>query len=182
MPCTGTRRVWQRAGFFFLAAWLLMGCHSQQAAFSFRPAPIPLVAAAPAGTPDSQPAAPLLEASVAPAAVPTVRHSLPARPALPRRVLAARPATPAVQAATATARPQKAPHPRLAPTDREHDTLHLVLGGLLVIGGVLTGLLLGGWLGLGVGALIVVLGYYFLVMGIGGSHAWQEIFQEFFNM
>ncbi|MBG8555134.1 hypothetical protein [Hymenobacter guriensis] len=180
MPCTGTRRMWQRAGFFALLPLLLMGCHSQQAAFSFRPAP--LAAVAPAGMPDSQPAAPLLEASVAPAAAPTVRHSLPARLVLPRRVLAARPATPAVQAATATARPQKAPHRRLAPTGREHDTLHLVLGGLLVIGGVLAGLLLGGWLGLGVGALIVLLGYYFLVMGIGGSQAWREIFQEFFNM
>jgi hypothetical protein len=44
------------------------------------------------------------------------------------------------------------------------------------------GLLLGGWLGFGVGALIVLLGYYFLGLGIGGEHAWTEIFQEFFNL
>ncbi|GAB2773408.1 putative lipid-binding transport protein (Tim44 family) [Hymenobacter luteus] len=64
----------------------------------------------------------------------------------------------------------------------KRDTFHLVLGGLLVAAGVATGLLLGGWLGLGVGAAIVVLGYYFLVLGMGGRHAWLEIFQEFFNM
>lgn len=78
--------------------------------------------------------------------------------------------------------PKKALPRSARPQDREHDTLHLVLGSLLIVGGVLTGLLLGGWLGLGVGALVVVLGYYFLVMGIGGSHAWREVFQEFFNM
>ncbi|GAB2458662.1 hypothetical protein GCM10011375_08100 [Hymenobacter qilianensis] len=65
-------------------------------------------------------------------------------------------------------------------TDRK--ALNLVLGGILVVGGVVTGLLLGGWLGLGVGALIVLLGYYFLILGMGGPHAWTEIFQEFFNL
>ncbi|GGG37947.1 hypothetical protein GCM10011378_12780 [Hymenobacter glacieicola] len=58
----------------------------------------------------------------------------------------------------------------------------MLLGGLLIAAGVVTGLLLGGWLGLGVGALIVILGYYFVVLGMGGQHAWLEIFQEFFNM
>ncbi|KAA9333172.1 hypothetical protein F0P96_09335 [Hymenobacter busanensis] len=62
------------------------------------------------------------------------------------------------------------------------DTLHIVLGALLVAGGVVAGLALGGWLGLGVGAAVVIAGYYFLVLGIGGRHAWLEIFQEFFNM
>ncbi|WP_167852113.1 hypothetical protein [Hymenobacter elongatus] len=57
-----------------------------------------------------------------------------------------------------------------------------MLGALLVVGGVLVGLFLGGWLGLGVGAAVVILGYYFLVLGFGGQHAWLEIFQEFFNM
>lgn len=51
-----------------------------------------------------------------------------------------------------------------------------------MVTGVVTGLLLGGWLGLGVGAVVVILGYYFLVLGMGGQHAWLEIFQEFFNM
>ncbi|RPD49530.1 hypothetical protein DNI29_01650 [Hymenobacter sediminis] len=64
----------------------------------------------------------------------------------------------------------------------KRDTFHLVLGGLLVAAGVAAGFVLGGWLGLGVGAVIVILGYYFLVLGMGGQHAWLEIFQEFFNM
>lgn len=63
-----------------------------------------------------------------------------------------------------------------------HDTLHIILGALLVVGGVVGGIALGGWLGFGVGALVVLLGYYFMVLGIGGKHAWLEIFQEFFNM
>ncbi|RAK68015.1 hypothetical protein [Hymenobacter edaphi] len=65
---------------------------------------------------------------------------------------------------------------------RPHDTWHIVLGALLIVGSVAVGLWLGGWLGLGVGAAIMLLGDYFLVLGIGGKHAWQEIFQEFFNM
>lgn len=63
----------------------------------------------------------------------------------------------------------------------EH-TAAFVLGVALVAGGVVSGILLGGWLGLGVGALVVLLGYYFLGVGIGGKHAWLEVFQEFFNM
>ncbi|TGD81772.1 hypothetical protein EU557_09565 [Hymenobacter wooponensis] len=63
-----------------------------------------------------------------------------------------------------------------------HETRHLLLGIAVVAVGVVTGLLLGGWLGLGVGALIVILGYYFLGMAFGGEHAWLEVFQEFFNM
>ncbi|SMB94450.1 hypothetical protein SAMN00120144_2005 [Hymenobacter roseosalivarius DSM 11622] len=59
---------------------------------------------------------------------------------------------------------------------------HLVLGAGLIIVGVVAGLLIGGWLGFGVGALIVLLGDYFLILGIGGPHAWTEIFQEFFNL
>ncbi|WP_303309899.1 hypothetical protein [Hymenobacter sp. BT730] len=64
----------------------------------------------------------------------------------------------------------------------ENKGWHLVLGAVLVIGAVVTGLVLGGWLGLGVGAAGVLLGYYFLVLGIGGPHAWLGIFQECFNM
>ncbi|MCB2378406.1 hypothetical protein LGH70_12475 [Hymenobacter sp. BT635] len=60
--------------------------------------------------------------------------------------------------------------------------LHAVLGSLLIIGGVILGLLVGGWLGLGLGAVVVIAGYYFLVLSFGGPHAWLEIFQEFFNM
>lgn len=57
-----------------------------------------------------------------------------------------------------------------------------VLGTVLVVGGVVGGVLLGGWLGLGVGAVVVLAGYYFLGVGLGGEHAWLEVFQEFFNM
>ncbi len=80
---------------------------------------------------------------------------------------------------------QKRPETAARRTPRQaikRDTFHLVLGGLLVAVGVVAGFVLGGWLGLGVGALIVILGYYFLVLGMGGQHAWLEIFQEFFNM
>ncbi|GAB3829394.1 hypothetical protein GCM10028821_16010 [Hymenobacter jeollabukensis] len=87
-----------------------------------------------------------------------------------------------------------APRPRLLRQPARHqasrparpaagrDTWHIVLGALLIVGSVAVGLWLGGWLGLGVGAAIMLLGDYFLVLGIGGKHAWQEIFQEFFNM
>lgn len=81
---------------------------------------------------------------------------------------------------------QKKPSTALAiqvtQTATSHASLNLVLGGVLVVGGVVAGLVLGGWLGLGVGALIVLLGYYFLMLGVGGPHAWTEIFQEFFNL
>ena len=79
-----------------------------------------------------------------------------------------------VQRHRAVARPAR-------PTDTR-DMLHLVLGAALVVAGVITGLALGGWLGLGVGAGLVLAGYYFALLGIGGKHAWLEIFQEFFNM
>ncbi|MBC6991247.1 hypothetical protein [Hymenobacter sp. BT491] len=52
----------------------------------------------------------------------------------------------------------------------------------LTAAGIVLGLLLGGWAGLVVGVLIVGLGYYFLGLAFGGSHAWQEIFQEIFNL
>lgn len=68
-----------------------------------------------------------------------------------------------------------------ARTDRAA-RLHLLLGGALVVAGVVTGILLGGWLGLGVGVGLVLLGYYFGLKGLGGRQAWLEVFQEFFNM
>lgn len=72
-------------------------------------------------------------------------------------------------------------HQRPHQAQLEH-TAAFILGVALVAGGVVGGILLGGWLGLGVGALVVLLGYYFLGVGIGGKHAWLEVFQEFFNM
>ncbi len=76
----------------------------------------------------------------------------------------------------------RAPRPATAARTDRADTLHLLLGGALVVAAVVGGILLGGWLGLGVGAAGVLLGYYFVVMGIGGRQAWLEVFQEFFNM
>ncbi|QIX61283.1 hypothetical protein HER32_08855 [Hymenobacter sp. BT18] len=180
MPGIGPRWAWRCAGLFALVGLLLTGCHSQQATFSFRPAPV-AATLLPTAT-DTVPGPPLLQASIEPAPAAPVRTRL--------GVFTSHSATTAInQAETRSAapvasrqQPQKALRRSAKPQDREHDTLHLVLGGLLIVGGILAGLLLGGWLGLGVGALIVVLGYYFLVMGIGGSHAWREVFQEFFNM
>ncbi|GAA3920300.1 hypothetical protein GCM10022406_03380 [Hymenobacter algoricola] len=57
-----------------------------------------------------------------------------------------------------------------------------MLAALLVAGGVVGGILLGGWLGLGVGAALVLGGYYFLGLAFGGQHGWREVFQEFFNL
>lgn len=160
---------------------LLSSCRSEQAAFSFRPEP------AATSSPASRPAplapdntvAAVLPVAAEPAARPVAARQLP-RP-LPARALRPRPATAFLQRpvprraaeTTAVARPQ---------TPTRHDALHVVLGALLIVGGVVAGLALGGWLGLGVGAVVVLLGYYFVVLGIGGKHAWLEIFQEFFNM
>jgi uncharacterized membrane protein len=60
--------------------------------------------------------------------------------------------------------------------------LHLTLGIVLILASVGVGVLIGGWTGLAVGAVIMLAGDYFLVKGIGGKDAWLEIFQEFFNM
>ena len=87
-------------------------------------------------------------------------------------------------AQAAVARPHAAVGPSRSQPQQpqlEH-TAAFVLGAALIAGGVVGGILLGGWLGLGVGALVVLLGYYFVGVGIGGKHAWLEVFQEFFNM
>ena len=84
------------------------------------------------------------------------------------------PASKRLKARQASAEPESA-------GDR-HKTFHILLGTGLVVASVVAGILLGGWLGLGVGAVGVILGYYFLVLGIGGPQAWLGVFQEFFNM
>ncbi|MCA8833188.1 hypothetical protein [Hymenobacter pini] len=160
---------------------LLGACRSQQTAFFFQPAtnssalvatvaPPPAPAATkPVEAVQPRPAAyharPHLQTPGATVSAQTsIRNSLVAqRSARQRRH----------QEAAAVSRPRQA---------TRHDALHIVLGALLVVGGIVAGLTLGGWLGLGVGAVIVLLGYYFVVLGIGGKHAWLEIFQEFFNM
>lgn len=171
------------------ALLLLLGsCRSEQAAFSFRPATA--VAATTAAT------------VTQPAAVSAFVPALVADSALP---------APAAAAAASPISGHRSGQKRLAPISRQRrhlpirrlavrssrsettaavqsqklagrDAWHVVLGAALVAAGVVGGLLLGGWLGLGVGALVVLLGYYFVVLGIGGEHAWLEVFQEFFNM
>lgn len=172
------------SGRWWLAALLLtVSCRSEQAVFSFRPAAPPVSSAAPvaavppAATSLAAPAAPapvVAETSVTVAPLPkTVSAS--ARPGLwrPARAVARlrQPALVRVMSRPETA--GRATHP---------DTLHWVLGAALVVAGVVGGLLLGGWLGLGVGAALVLLGYYFVLKALGGRQAWLEVFQEFFNM
>ncbi|RSK37401.1 hypothetical protein [Hymenobacter metallilatus] len=166
-----------RAG-CMLALLLLGSCRSEQARFSFRSEPTASVAvASPAVTPPHlTPLAAGLPSTTPHKAAPQARPTT-ASPVLKRVLAAGNILLPSISQ----------PHPEAAVVKRpraplRHDTLHIVLGGLLVVGGVVAGLALGGWLGLGVGALVVLLGYYFVVLGIGGKHAWLEIFQEFFNM
>ncbi|AIZ62570.1 hypothetical protein PK28_00680 [Hymenobacter sp. DG25B] len=160
---------------------LLLSCRSEKAAFQFTPATIVAVAAPEeaTATADSGLATPMLPAT--PARTSLVPQSAPvAAPtsqAASRRVRHARPL---LQQKT-QASPRRAARP-LEKGEPENKVWHLVLGGALVVGGVVAGLLLGGWLGLGVGAVGVLLGYYFVVLGIGGPHAWLGVFQECFNM
>jgi anti-sigma factor RsiW len=87
----------------------------------------------------------------------------------------------ATEAASHQLRRQRRQSSRPQEPQLEHSGA-FVLGVALVAGGVMAGLLLGGWLGLGVGAVVVLGGYYFLGVGLGGKHAWLEVFQEFFNL
>ncbi|QJX46499.1 hypothetical protein HMJ29_05930 [Hymenobacter taeanensis] len=103
---------------------------------------------------------------------PKIKAALPSRPRLAHRRLLVTPRY-------LLSKPAAASRPTSAAI---HETRHLLLGIAVVAVGVVAGLLLGGWLGLGVGALLVILGYYFLGMAFGGEHAWLEVFQEFFNM
>lgn len=168
--------------FLLLPLALLLSCRSEKAAFQFQaPATVVVVPAAEEATATADsgpatpmqpitPAAPIAVAQPAPVAAPPVQaesrrgsNSRPLRPQTVRTSL------------RRTARPKGAGEP-------ENKVWHLVVGSVLVVGAVVAGLLLGGWLGLGVGAAGVMLGYYFLVLGIGGPHAWLGVFQECFNM
>ncbi|WP_460613423.1 hypothetical protein [Hymenobacter seoulensis] len=176
--------IFRRHGWAFVLL-LLTSCRSEQVAFRFSTAPsahsassvpsAPRVAAL-AGTPVAS------AASVAPVlTAPAV--SAPRKPTRTRPRVASNPWR---RLAVATPRPFLRPRAEVAAqpaaSQAGRDTFHLVLGFTLVAAGVVAGLLLGGWLGLGVGALVVILGYYFVILGLGGKHAWLEIFQEFFNM
>ena len=173
-------------GRWWVAGLLLAaGCRSEQAMFSFRPA-----AAAPVSV-----AAPVASVASAPTSLAT-----PAAPvALAARLLAAPAPNATVAPAEAPGQPSaqqlkrttarlkaltsvRARRPETTTHAAHRDTLHWLLGAALVVAGVVGGILLGGWLGLGVGAVLVLLGYYFVVLGLGGRQAWLEVFQEFFNM
>ncbi|NVO32627.1 hypothetical protein [Hymenobacter lapidiphilus] len=171
---------WWVAGLLLAAS-----CRSEQAIFSFRPAAaepvsvaVPVASVSSAATSPAAPlgagqlaarslAAPIANATVAPA-------EAPGRPAA--RQL--KQTTARLKALTSV----RARRPGTATHAAHRDTLHWVLGAALVVAGVVGGILLGGWLGLGVGAVLVLLGYYFVVLGLGGRQAWLEVFQEFFNM
>ncbi|RYU75471.1 hypothetical protein [Hymenobacter persicinus] len=166
------------------AVVLTTGCRSEKVAFDFsRPTPSSLTPAPalPAELPDRPAAAVVGSVVVAPRQAPAA--SRPAR--VQRAMKAPRPVS-RPHLAPLRSHPETAAHAvvRRRPVDdgTEHRTLHLILGALLVVGGVVTGILLGGWLGVGVGAVVVLGGYYFLGLAFGGKHGWREVFQEFFNM
>ncbi|TGE27555.1 hypothetical protein [Hymenobacter metallicola] len=178
MPVFSASRV------FLVSIILLAGCRSEKIAFQFQP-PAPAVAPT---TPAEAPAT----RALAPRA-PTTPHSAPATPPQRQTSRISRPVAlsrahlsrPLRQQARSEAQRVRAWQKARTPgrtADGTADVFHVLLGSLLIIGGIILGLLLGGWLGLGLGAAVVILGYYFLVMGFGGPHAWREIFQEFFNM
>ncbi|RTQ47129.1 hypothetical protein EJV47_19725 [Hymenobacter gummosus] len=169
-----------------LPSGLLIGCHSAKPGFTFRPA-----TSTPVATPAApvSPAAPAVTSSAvgAPSAPAVPLHSAP-RP--PLRTAAAHPKPAAGPPAVLrqalrprlVARHQVGHRPSRVRSESGRNTFHIVLGAVLIVSSIVVGLWLGGWLGLGVGAAIMLLGDYFLVLGIGGKHAWLEIFQEFFNM
>ncbi|QIL76255.1 hypothetical protein [Hymenobacter sp. HDW8] len=170
---------WRLWGAFLLVTFV--GCRGQQAAFTFQP---------PKTKPLAYTSVLADSTSVATAAVSKTRafYALD--------VVATSPSSQNKQVMPSSLKPKslaqrglpvvqfkKTPSAALANhTTTDRKLLNLALGGLLVVGGVVVGLVLGGWLGLGIGALIVLLGYYFLILGMGGPHAWTEIFQEFFNL
>ncbi|SHI36291.1 hypothetical protein SAMN02745146_0652 [Hymenobacter daecheongensis DSM 21074] len=162
------------------AAFLLTtGCRSGKVAFEF--APPPPAPTEIAGHPKPTAAPPALAApATVPAAVAVASAPAPRPSAAPTPYFGYRHSA-LLHRREAAAR---APSRRTPPPDdsTEHKTRHLVLGGLLVVGGVVGGILLGGWLGLGVGAAVVLAGYYFLGLAFGGKHGWREVFQEFFNL
>ncbi|UOG75096.1 hypothetical protein MTX78_00520 [Hymenobacter tibetensis] len=164
---------------------LLTGCYTHKASFSFQPA------SAQAPQPNRLPQLPAgrsYEPVLASAVMPAPRTITPVEPArtTQRRATQAKALyrVPAGQHTEAASHAAVARHPaqRHPHATTKHGTRHLVLGILLLAGGVTTGLVIGGWAGFGVAALIVLAGYYFLGLAFGGEHAWLEVFQEFFNM
>lgn len=161
----------------------LTGCQTHKANFSFRPAPAqtPQHSSLPQ-LPVSRSYVPVPSTAVVPAThtITSVQPARTARRAARAKALYRVPMVRRTEAASYIATRQNIKrHPHTA---TKHETRHLILGLLLLAGGVATGLVIGGWAGFGVAALIVLGGYYFLGLAFGGEHAWLEVFQEFFNM
>ncbi|QDA60381.1 hypothetical protein [Hymenobacter jejuensis] len=172
-----------------LLVLLLTGCRSEKSAFFFRQ-PLPqagAVAHVPIALKRLPPALP--EAAADAKSHLTTRNNV-ARSGhktliirnLPTRVSQKRFALTFITAPSLPRKYSAATGHHSAASAAKHEKLHLLLGLGLTAAGIVLGLLLGGWAGLVVGVLIVGLGYYFLGLAFGGSHAWQEIFQEIFNL
>jgi hypothetical protein len=174
-------RLWRFWGAFLLVTFL--SCRSEKAAFNFQSTTTEISYAASIAVPaDSVPvvatAPPRAGAAMRPGApaFSVITSSKPAgvKPAIRQQTNQVSPAIFQLKNQQSAALAHQ--------TTANLDRLHLLLGIGLIVGGVVAGILIGGWLGLGVGALIVLLGDYFLILGLGGKHAWLEIFQEFFNL
>lgn len=176
-------RSWHLWGAFLLL--LFVGCRSEKAALAFQ-------STTPATEAKAIASASVLVDSVPPVAVAALRVRVAERPSVSSlssstgtRLNVIKPAIRQQISQVSPAKFQLKNRQSAALSHQEtasRDTFHLVLGAGLIVGGVVAGLLIGGWLGFGLGALIVLLGDYFLILGIGGKHAWLEIFQEFFNL
>ncbi|QKG57998.1 hypothetical protein GKZ68_16050 [Hymenobacter sp. BRD128] len=161
-------------------ALLLAGCHSQQVAFQFQPAPSTAVAVAAPPAPNAPLAKPLAEASISP--VVAASPAKPARRLRPRHLVAALkalpPATLAQVVAPTLAEPPQPRHP-----SRRHTTegaaesglgniglfvigvVLAILAGLAALFALIPGVSFWGGLGLAVGALVVLFLLYSLVSG-----------------
>lgn len=174
-------RPWRLWGAFFLLPFL--SCRSEKAALSFQSTTTEVGRPAPGAVPaDSVPAVTVATPRARAATRPEASAFLARVDSKPVRV---RPAIRQQISQASTAPFQLKNRQSAALSLRataSRDRFHLLLGSSLIVGGVVAGLLIGGWLGFGVGALIVLLGDYFLILGVGGKHAWLEIFQEFFNL
>lgn len=149
--------------FLLAPALLLAGCHSQQVAFQFQPAP-PSVALAPTPTPAEPAASPRVEAREL--AVATASPAKPVKRLRPRHVAAALKALPPTTLATlATTTLAQRPLPRQLPVGRRHTTEGAAESGLGGIGLFVIGVVLA--LLAGLGALIALIPGVSFLGGVG---------------
>lgn len=175
-----------RKYYLALCVVALASCRSERVAFQFsQPRTATAATTVTEPTPVTSPVKPLqieeapatspVASSARAGARPAARHLAAFHPRKHNTTAAHRSVRPTV----VTPPPRQFSRPRKALLENEGA---FVLGALLVVAGITAGVVLGGWLGFGVGALVVLFGYYFLGVGIGGKRAWLEVFQEFFNM